>query len=101
VHDSKIVFPHALIHVARPHLAFFLALANQNGVGGYDKSYFQQAKTIADFRKDNGAAIRRVCREFVVLCRRLDLFSQALVSVTTHPCVVADGIGWAFHPSAR
>jgi transposase len=28
-------------------------------------------KTIADFRKDNGEAIRRVCREFVVLCRRL------------------------------
>ncbi|MEP6898326.1 MAG: IS1182 family transposase [Rhodanobacter sp.] len=38
-------------------------------------------KTIADFRKDNGAAIRRVCREFVVLCRRLDLFSQALVAI--------------------
>lgn len=32
-------------------------------------------KTIADFRRDNGAAIRRVCREFVVLCRQLDLFS--------------------------
>src|SRR3954468_5527965 len=28
-------------------------------------------KTIADFRKDNGEAIRKVCREFVVLCRRL------------------------------
>src|SRR6516165_1204884 len=28
-------------------------------------------KTIADFRKDNGQAIRSVCREFVVLCRRL------------------------------
>jgi transposase len=28
-------------------------------------------KTIADFRKDNGRAIRAVCREFVVLCRRL------------------------------
>ncbi len=26
-------------------------------------------KTIADFRKDNGKAIRRVCREFIVLCR--------------------------------
>jgi transposase len=34
-------------------------------------------KTIADFRKDNGEAIRRVCREFVVLCRRLELFSEA------------------------
>jgi transposase len=38
-------------------------------------------KTIADFRKNNGKAIRNVCREFVVLCRRLDLFSQALVAI--------------------
>src|SRR3954454_24611562 len=38
-------------------------------------------KTIADFRKDNGAAIRRVCREFILLCRRLKLFSLALVSI--------------------
>jgi len=38
-------------------------------------------KTIADFRKDNGKAIRCVCREFVVLCRQLDLFSQAIVAV--------------------
>jgi transposase len=28
-------------------------------------------KTIADFRKDNGAAIRAVCQQFMVLCRRL------------------------------
>jgi transposase len=28
-------------------------------------------KTIADFRKDNGEAIRKVCRAFVLLCRRL------------------------------
>ena len=34
-------------------------------------------KNIADFHKDNGEAIRRVCREFVVLCRRLELFSEA------------------------
>ena len=38
-------------------------------------------KTIADFRKNNGNAIRRVCREFVVLCRRLDLFTQAIVAI--------------------
>ena len=31
-------------------------------------------KTIADFRKDNGKAIRQVCKEFVVLCRSLNLF---------------------------
>ncbi len=38
-------------------------------------------KTIADFRKDNGAAIRRVCREFVLLCRNLNLFSEAIVAI--------------------
>ena len=38
-------------------------------------------KTIADFRKDNGEAIRRVCREFVLLCRRLELFSAASVAI--------------------
>jgi len=34
-------------------------------------------KTIADFRKNNGEAIRLVCREFVMLCRKLNLFSDA------------------------
>jgi hypothetical protein len=38
-------------------------------------------KTIADFRKDNGEAIRGVCREFVVLCRTLNLFSEAIVAI--------------------
>jgi transposase len=38
-------------------------------------------KTIADFRKDNGPAIRNVCRQFIVLCRKLDLFSEALVAI--------------------
>jgi len=38
-------------------------------------------KTIADFRKDNGKAIRGVCREFVGLCRQLDLFTQAIVAI--------------------
>jgi transposase len=38
-------------------------------------------KTIADFRKDNGKAIRNVCREFIGLCRRLDLFSEAIVAI--------------------
>jgi transposase len=38
-------------------------------------------KTIADFRKNNGKAIRGVCREFVFLCRKLDLFSQATVAI--------------------
>jgi len=38
-------------------------------------------KTIADFRRDNGAAIRKVCVQFVVLCRRLNLFSEAIVAI--------------------
>src|SRR6202162_1081776 len=38
-------------------------------------------KTLADFRKDNGKAIRNVCREFIVLCRRLNLFSEAIVAI--------------------
>jgi transposase len=37
-------------------------------------------KTIADFRKDNGKAIREICREFVAPCRKLDLFSEASVA---------------------
>jgi len=38
-------------------------------------------KTIADFRKDNKQAIRRVCVEFVGLCRELNLFSATLVAI--------------------
>jgi len=38
-------------------------------------------KTIADFRKDNGKAIKRVCREFVDLCRRLELFSGDVIAI--------------------
>jgi len=38
-------------------------------------------KTIADFRRDNGSAIRQVCRRFVLLCREIGLFSEALVVV--------------------
>jgi len=38
-------------------------------------------KTIADFRKDYGKAIRKVCGEFVALCRELDLFADACVAI--------------------
>ncbi len=38
-------------------------------------------KTIANFRKDNGKAIRSVCRQFVMLCQQLSLFSEALVAI--------------------
>jgi transposase len=38
-------------------------------------------KTIADFRKDNGPAIRATCRRFIDLCRRLGLFSHAVAAI--------------------
>jgi hypothetical protein len=38
-------------------------------------------KTIADFRRDNGPAIKRVCAQFVLLCRRLGLFGEAVVAI--------------------
>jgi len=38
-------------------------------------------KTIADFRKDNGAAIKKVCAQFVELCRRMGLLAKASVAI--------------------
>jgi transposase len=38
-------------------------------------------KTIADFRKDNGKAIRQVCARFVALCRTMGLFAEASVAI--------------------
>ena len=38
-------------------------------------------KTIADFRKNNTKAITRVCREFVLICRKLNLFTELLIAI--------------------
>jgi transposase len=38
-------------------------------------------KTIADFRKDNGPAIRKVCTRFIELCREMQLFTDAMVAI--------------------
>jgi transposase len=38
-------------------------------------------KTIADFRKNNGRAIRQVCARFVVLCRTMGLFTEVSVAI--------------------
>src|SRR6266446_1456153 len=38
-------------------------------------------KTIADFRRDNGEAIRAVCRQFVLLCREIGLIARGTVAV--------------------
>ena len=47
-------------------------------------------KTIADFRKDNGKAIREVCREFVALCQKLGLLSAASVAIDGSKCNARD-----------
>jgi transposase len=38
-------------------------------------------KTIADFRKDNGPAIRKVCVRFIELCREVGLLATASVAI--------------------
>ena len=38
-------------------------------------------KTLADFRRDNGRGIQASCAQFVVLCRRLNLFGKAVVAI--------------------
>ena len=38
-------------------------------------------KTIADFRKDNGPAIRGAYRQFIALCRQLGLFAHAVAAI--------------------
>ena len=38
-------------------------------------------KTIADFRKDNGQAIRKVCASFIELCREMKLFTETVVAI--------------------
>ena len=56
-------------------------------------------KTIADFRKDNGKAIRGVCREFVMLCRRLDLFTEAIVAIDGSKFKAVNNQGKNFTPA--
>lgn len=38
-------------------------------------------KTIADFRKDNKPALKHVCRQFTLLCKKLDLFGGELIAI--------------------
>jgi transposase len=38
-------------------------------------------KTVADFRKDNGAAIKQVCARFIEVCRKLGLLNKASIAV--------------------
>lgn len=43
IHNGKIVFSNAVIHVGKPDVDFFLNQKNQNGANGYPKEYFEQA----------------------------------------------------------
>ena len=38
-------------------------------------------KTIADFRKDNGVAIKKVCGQFVLLCKHMGMFTESVIAV--------------------
>ena len=38
-------------------------------------------KTIADFRKDNGSAIKAACRQFMMICKQLNLFTESLIAI--------------------
>jgi hypothetical protein len=46
-----------------------------------DRALAPDFNTIADFRKDNGKVIREICREFVALCRKLDLPRAASAAI--------------------
>ena len=50
-------------------------------------------KTIADFRKDNTDAIKEVCRNFTLLCKKMDLFSGEFIAI--------DGSKFKAHNSKR
>jgi len=54
-------------------------------------------KTIADFRRVNRAAITQVCREFTVLCKRLDLFGGELVAIDGSKFRAVNGKGRNFN----
>ena len=55
-------------------------------------------KTIADFRRDNRAAFRGVFRQFVLLCRRLDLYGRELLAVDGTRMKAGQQQGPQLHP---
>src|SRR5258707_86827 len=50
-------------------------------------------KTIADFRKDNGPAIKRVCAQFVALSRKMGLLAKASVAVAGSKFKAVNNVG--------
>jgi transposase len=57
-------------------------------------------KTIADFRKDNGAAIRATCRQFIALCRQLDVFAHAVAAIDGSKFKAVNAPDKAFTPAS-
>ena len=60
-------------------------------------------KTIAKFRKDNGQAIRKVCSQFFLICRQLNLFKEATVAIdgSKFKAVNNNGRNFSEHRIAR
>jgi glyoxylase-like metal-dependent hydrolase (beta-lactamase superfamily II) len=54
VHDGKVVFPKAIVHIGQADVDFFMAPGNQNGVNGYDKPFFVQGTASLAPYKANG-----------------------------------------------
>jgi transposase len=57
-------------------------------------------KTIADFRKDNGPAIRATCRQFVELCRTFGLFTLQVAAIDGSKFKAVNATDKAFTPSS-
>src|SRR6266545_3119478 len=49
-------------------------------------------KTIADFRKDNGLALRKVCARFIELCREMGLLATASVAIDGSKLRISSGL---------
>ena len=56
-------------------------------------------KTIADFRKDNGGGIKNVCKTFVEVCRRLNMFEKPVVAIDGSKFKASNNKGNNFTPS--
>lgn len=56
-------------------------------------------KTIADFRKDNGLGIQNVCKTFVEVCRRLNMFDGAVVAIDGSKFKASNNKGNNYTPS--
>jgi hypothetical protein len=80
--SSRLAAKDLHLRLPQPHLVQRTPRAREPAQRRADLAYWPpDFKTIANFRKDNGKAIRNVCREFVLLCRDLEQFSDAIVAI--------------------